>query len=50
MFYAVPDPTFQVDADPDPNFFKEKKMSSKSSFILSKLYCLISSVIMREEG
>ena len=25
MFYAVPDPTFQVDADPDPNFFKPRE-------------------------
>ena len=33
------DPTFQADADPDPNLFiyGEKKFSSKSSPILSKI-------------
>ena len=56
-FDADPDPTFQADANPDPNLFSQGEeffSSSKSSTIVSKisqnLSCVIFSVKMREEG
>ena len=59
-FDADPDPSFQADADPDPapdpNLFflgREKnfvKIFTYSFQNLNKLYCLIFSVTMQEEG
>ena len=56
-FDAVPDPTFQADADPDPKFVKlgrEKKCSFKSHFffsiILHNLSCVIFSGVRGERG
>ena len=57
-FDADPDPTFQADADPAPNFChleRQKKMSNFHFFLLhnltvQNLSCVIFSVTMREES
>ena len=51
-FDAGPDPTFQADADPDPNrFIRVRKIFlTIVSKVFQNLSCVTFSVRMREEG